>query len=313
MSCLNITEDDIRRYERDGAVVIRGILDAEVSRLLERGVEEAYQAPSGRPTIVDGVDGLGRTLVRDYASLASPSLRALLASGVIGRIGATLLRTSAAHLILDQIFYKTRGPIVPTPWHQDTPFLRVRGDSLVRLWFPCDHSPPEITVQVVRGSHRWNVVYNSNSDVNATMRPSTGTQANRRVVGDAWLPHPPDVRRYRDSFDVLSWEVASGDVLAFQGNMLHGADGHPGHDRPRRALAVLLGGPDLRYHTPSGKAFPSPGRMQGALVRDDIPDGAPIGDYETAFPTCWSKTASAAATDKAPAPVPRDITAFSNE
>jgi len=287
MSCFNITEDEIRRYERDGAVVIRNVLDAEASRRLERGVEEAYQAQSGRATIVDGADGQGRTIVRDYASLASPALHALLTSGVIGRIGATLMRTSAAHLILDQIFYKTQGPIVPTPWHQDTPFLRVRGDSLVRLWFPCDHSPPEITVQVVRGSHRWNVVYNSNSGVNTTITPSAGTQANRPVVSEAWLPQPADVRRYRDSFDVLSWEVAPGDVLAFQGNMLHGADGHPGHDRPRRALAVLLGGPDLRYHTPSGKAFPSPGRMQGALVRDDIPDGAPIGDYETAFPTCW--------------------------
>ena len=118
--------------------------------MIERGVEETYHAQTGRPTIVDGADGRGRTVVRDYASLSSPSLRALLASGVIGRIGARLMRTSAAHLILDQIFYKLRGPIVPTPWHQDTPFLRVRGDSLVRLWFPCDYSPPEIPRETCR-------------------------------------------------------------------------------------------------------------------------------------------------------------------
>jgi hypothetical protein len=41
MSCLNITDDDIRRYERDGVVVIRNVLDAEASRRPERGVEEA--------------------------------------------------------------------------------------------------------------------------------------------------------------------------------------------------------------------------------------------------------------------------------
>jgi hypothetical protein len=108
MSCFNITEDEIRRYERDGAVVIRNVLDAEASRRLERGVEEAYQAQSGRATIVDGADGQGRTIVRDYASLASPALHALLTSGVIGRIGATLMRTSAAHLILDQIFTRPK-------------------------------------------------------------------------------------------------------------------------------------------------------------------------------------------------------------
>jgi ectoine hydroxylase-related dioxygenase (phytanoyl-CoA dioxygenase family) len=285
MSFLAIADDDIRRYQRDGAIVLRGVLDDDASRLLETGVEEAYRTHRGHPTVIEGAGGQGRTVVCDYASLASTSLRTLLGSGVIGHIGATLMRTSSAHLILDQIFYKTRGPIVPTPWHQDTPFLRVRGNDLIRLWFPCDYSPAGITVQVVRGSHRWNVVYSS--DVKTEMPPSRGVSADRPVVGDPWLPQPPDVARYRDSFDILSWEVAPGDVLAFQGNMLHGADGHPDYDRPRRALAVLLGGPQLRYHTPSGKAFPSPGRMQGALAKDDIPDGAPIGDYETAFPTCW--------------------------
>src|SRR4029077_1135656 len=110
-----ITEDDIRRYERDGAVAIRGVLDADTSRLIEQAVEETYRAATTRSTIIDGADGRGRTVVRDYASLTSPSLRALLANGLIGRIGATLMRTSAAHLVLDQIFYKTQGPIVPTP------------------------------------------------------------------------------------------------------------------------------------------------------------------------------------------------------
>jgi ectoine hydroxylase-related dioxygenase (phytanoyl-CoA dioxygenase family) len=285
MSHPSITEDDIRRYERDGAVLIRGALDPDTSRLIEQGVEETYRAAATRSTIIDGADGQGRTVVRDYASLTSATLRALLADGLIGRIGATIMRTSAAHLVLDQIFYKTQGPIVPTPWHQDTPFLRVRGDSLIRLWFPCDYSPREITVQVVRGSHRWNVVYNS--AVNSRMSSVANPGAERTVVGDSSLPQPPDVHGYRDSFDILSWEVAPGDVVAFQGNMLHGADGHPGHDKPRRALAVLMGGPELRYHVPRGKAFPSPGRMQGLVEKDDIPDGAPIGEYSAAFPICW--------------------------
>lgn len=276
-----VSEQQIADYERDGAVVIRHALDAPLIDLLTRGIEEAHAA-TDRPASRLKADGVGETAVRDYASQNSAALTAFLGDGTIGHIAADLMRRPAAHLILDQIFHKAAGAIVPTPWHQDTPFLRVRGDALVRLWCPCDFSPRDVTVQVVRGSHRWNVVYAAGVPDGAARGDGA---SGRRAVGDGMLPLPPDVGRYRDSFDVMSWDVAPGDVLAFQGNMLHGADGRAEHGEPRRAFAVLLGGPDLRYHKPAGAAFPSPGRKRG-LGHDDIPQGAPIGDYPDAFPLC---------------------------
>lgn len=278
-----ITSEHIADYQRDGAVLIKKALDDKALGLLEAGVEEAYRAPERRSTKVQGPEGVGQTLVRDYVSHESPLLQEFVGSGLVGKIGAGLMETASAQLVLDQIFYKSKGLIVPTPWHQDTPFLRVRGDQLVRLWLPCDFSPRELTVQVVRGSHRWNVVYNTSGE----MPGDNPGDAAHCVVGDPWLPLTPDVRRYRDSFDILSWDVEPGDVLAFQGNVLHGTDGHPGHHSPRRAFALLLGGPELRYHTPHDKAFPSPGRVRGTRVHDDIPTGAAIAKYNDAFPVCW--------------------------
>ena len=289
-SDVSITEQDIARYQRDGAVLIKGALQPDAVRLLEAGVEEVYGDLGQRYTRISSAAG-GETSVREYVTQDSPSLRSLLDSGVVGQIGAALMRSSSAQLVLDQVFYKARGPIVATPWHQDTPFLRVRGADLIRLWFPCDRSPRELTVQVVRGSHRWNVVYNTSGDrPNETMLVASAAKSDPRGVGDALLPPVPDVARYRDSFDILSWDVEPGDALAFQGNMLHGADAHPGHDRPRRAFAVMLGGPNLRYHAPSGKAFPTPGRIRGSQL-DSIPDGAPIGEHQDAFPVCWRAAA----------------------
>ncbi len=281
---LPVADAEVASYERDGAVVIRQAIDGELRGLLEQGVEEAFHAADPRVTRVgSGMAGEGQTTVRDYATQHSPALRRFVDSGIVGEIAATLMRTQSAHLILDQIFYKIGGAIVATPWHQDTPFLRVRGDQLVRLWFPCDSSPRDLTVQVVRGSHRWNVVYRAEGGETA-MRG-----AGAPSIGDHWLPLPPDVRGYPESFDIMRWDVEPGDVLAFQGNMLHGTDGHPGHDRPRRAFAVLLGGPELRFHVSSGKSFPSPGRVRGLRPNDDIPDGRPIGDYPDAFPACWTR------------------------
>jgi ectoine hydroxylase-related dioxygenase (phytanoyl-CoA dioxygenase family) len=279
---IGVCAADIEAYRRDGAVLIRSALDADMRALIERGVEEAYRSPRATTKLGDAV-GENGTVVRDYASLDSPALQAVLTSGALGRVGAALMQTPSAQIILDQIFYKQQGVIIPTPWHQDTPFLRVRGESLIRLWTPCDRSPRALTVQVVRGSHRWNVVYSGKT------RPPTKDATETRTpsaVGDSWLPAPPDVAGHRDSFDIMTWDVEPGDILAFQGNMLHGADGHPGSDRPRRALAVLMGGPNLRYYKPGGKAFPSPGRMAGNMGPEDIRDGAPIGEHQEAFPLC---------------------------
>lgn len=276
-----VTSAHIEQYRRDGAVLIKGALSSADVAQLERGIEQCYREERGPATVVEGGATGGATVVRDYASMESPVLADLLGSGRIGAIGSALMQAPSAQLILDQVFYKAGGPVVATPWHQDTPFLRVRGESIVRLWFPCDFSPRHLTVQVLRGSHRWDMIFSTQvrSGDPSAKEGATG-------IGDPGMPMVPDVARFPESFDILTFDVAPGDVLAFQGNVVHGAGGHPNHPTPRRAYAVLLGGPDLRYHAPRGKAFPSPGRMRGLRAKDDIPDAAKIGAYPDAFPVC---------------------------
>jgi hypothetical protein len=52
----------------------------------------------------------------------------------------------------------------------------------------------------------------------------------------------------------------------------------------------MLGEPALHYHVPTGKAFPTPGKVQGRQY-DAIPDGAPIAEHPDAFPVCWQSAA----------------------
>jgi ectoine hydroxylase-related dioxygenase (phytanoyl-CoA dioxygenase family) len=277
---------DIARYRRDGAVVIRGVLSEAEQALLERGVEEAHARPSAMSSRVEGRDGRGGTLVDQLPCLASPTLQAFLDTGAPARIAAALMETPSAHFVLDQLFYKEAGRVLPTPWHQDTPFLRVRGDDMARVWFTCDPSPRDLTVQLVRGSHRWNVVFDT-----ATMAASevrTASEAGEFTyegIGDSALPVTPDIERWRDSFDILEFEVAPGDALVFNGNMLHGARGREHHDAPRRAYASMWGGPALRHHNPKGgHSMPSFAELRGI----DVPHGAAIGDWPEAFPAGWT-------------------------
>jgi ectoine hydroxylase-related dioxygenase (phytanoyl-CoA dioxygenase family) len=281
----DISPEAIAAYQRDGAVLLKGVMSADEVALLRQGLEEAHAAPTGRYSKVSSADGAGATIVDQFASLASPSLAALLAPGKVARIAARLMQTASAQLVLDQMFYKEAGRIVPTPWHQDTPFLCVRGHDMARVWLSCDPSPAHVTVQVVRGSHRWNVVYDTRSE--AALEVVTAVEGGEFTydgIGDHRAPLAPDVERHRDSFDILSWDVAPGDAVVFNGNVLHGASGAAHHPHPRRAFATLWGGPDLRCHLPrGGAAMPTIGQFAGVRV----PHGARIGEHPDAFPVFW--------------------------
>jgi hypothetical protein len=281
---IEIAEDDIARYHRDGAVLLKGVLASDELSLLEQGLEEAYASPGPRSSVARSPDGEGETLVVTSPTHHSKSLQALLDRGVVGQIAGRVMRTPSAQLIFEQIFYKTKGRIVPTPWHQDTPFLRVRGYDMCRVWLTCDNSPGDITVQMVRGSHRWNVVYSTHTE---EQRPVVKAEERAGYtfdnLGDPNLPLAPDVLRYRDSFDIVTFDVEPGDALVFQGNMLHGAAGKESWEGARRAFATMWGGPELRYHEPQGKAFPPPGDLRA----HPIPDRAPIGQHEAVFPVGW--------------------------
>ena len=132
----SVSEDQIALYKRDGAVLLRGALSADELALMERGVEESRAGPAGFHALLEGNDGAGTTYKEFLPILSCPSLRALNERGTIAAIAGQLMEAASAHFIFDEIFYKLKGTVLATPWHQDAPFYNVRGDQLVRVWMP---------------------------------------------------------------------------------------------------------------------------------------------------------------------------------
>lgn len=285
-SRLEIAPEDIAAYRRDGAVLVRGVLSPAELRLLETGLDTAHANPSAMFSRYAGLGGKGQTMVDQFPSLGSAPLRQLMEEGPMAELAARMMGTPSAQLVLDQMFYKHAGQIVSTPWHQDTPFLRVRGHDMARVWLSCDPSPAGVTLEVVRGSHLWNVVYDTGGDASSEI--STGEEGEGFTymgIGDERLPPVPDIEAHRGSFDIISWDVEPGDAVVFHGGILHGASGRSDHLHPRRAFASMWGGPKLRYQGEMTHAMPVPGRMAGD--GPDIPHNAPIGDYPEIFPVFW--------------------------
>ncbi len=284
-STVSLTPEDIATYRRDGAVHIKGVLSDRELQWLEEGLEEAHASLSEMFSRYAGTDGMGETVVDQFPSLRSASLKRLITEGPTAEIAARLMGTQSAQLILDQMFYKEGGRIVQTPWHQDTPFLRVRGDDMARVWLTCDPSPAGVTLEVVRGSHLWNVVFDTGgAEVEDLAMDSEGSAFSYSGIGDERLPKVPDIAGHRDSFDIISWDVEPGDAVIFQGNVLHGTTGRDNHPHKRRAFACMWGGPQLRFQGEMAHGMPLPGTGTAPV---DIPHGAPIGDYPEVFPVFW--------------------------
>jgi hypothetical protein len=280
---LAVSAEDVTAYRRDGAVLIKGVLSGAELGLLERGLEHIHGTPSDMFSRFEAPGGCGETMVDQFPSLRSRFLRQLFEEAPVAELAARLMGVPSAQLILDQMFYKRKGRIVPTPWHQDTAFLRVRGHDMARVWLSCDPSPRDVTVQVVRGSHLWNVVYDTPGAASDVVKAGEGSGFTYNGIGNSELPAVPDIEGHRDSFDILGFDVEPGDAVVFQGNVLHGAAGRDNHPYARRAITTMWGGPELRYHEPSSHAIPLPGDTHGKPV----PHGARIRDHTDAFPIFW--------------------------
>jgi len=286
---MHLSKSQIETYRRDGAVLVRGVLDRAHLDMLECGLEGVVSCPGTRSARLQGSGGAGETLLEQFSSDHSPALRELRDSEMLASLAAQAMGVNRVQLILEQTFYKQAGQVQPTPWHQDTPFLCVRGDDMVRAWMSCDPSPRELTVQVVRGSHRWNVVYDT-ATRGTKRRLDEAGGFSYAGIGNEAAPKVPDIARHRDSFDILRWDVEPGDVLLFNGNILHGADGCENHPSRRRTFAVLWGAPTVRYQRPAGHAVPTPFPADP----QSIADGTPIAQLEHIFPVAWSRAEVAA-------------------
>ena len=82
------------------------------------------------------------------------------------------------------------------------------------MWIPLDDHSHEISLGLLRGSHRWGNRY----------RPEriNGGWYEGYSEDDGFVP-PPDVANHPEQYDILSWDMHAGDCIVFHGLTLHGS------------------------------------------------------------------------------------------
>ena len=254
---VEITKDIIAAYQRDGAVLIKGLW-ADWVDPLRAGIDRNMADPSEYASENLKPGEAGR-FFDDYCNWSRiPEFESVIRQSDVADVAAQLMGSPYVQLFHDHVLVKEPGTSKPTPWHQDGPYYFVEGHQTISFWSPLD-PVREASLRCVAGSHLWP----------------------REVLPTRWVAETnfyPDPERYMpvpdpdaEGMTVLEWQMEPGDAVAFNYRTLHSARGNAAGTR-RRAFSLRLVGDDARFVERPGRTSPpylGHGMLAGQRLRED--------------------------------------------
>lgn len=264
--------DDIRVFQRDGVVLLRGLCTDWVETLragLQRNLENPQQFAFPCESNPEGAPGrffdsyCNWHMIPEYLDFVSHSVAASLAGQFMGG--------NKAQFFHEHAFLKAPGTQRATPWHQDLPYYCVDGMNTASVYVSLDQADAEVAVQFVRGSHRWGQlfyprVFEDGSNLNDDQ-------------AESGLEAVPDIDANRENYDIAAWSLEPGDTIIFDYRTLHGT-GDATIKSLRRAFSTRWLGDDVTYCERPGETSPpysNHGMRHGERMREDW------------FPVLWQR------------------------
>ena len=254
-----------------GSFKMMGLLFFAVSsrNVLRDGIAANMAEPNATARIYRGEEGGGRFFV-DYCSWQRiPEYRDFIFNSAAAEIGSELMDSETVQLFHEHVLVKEAQSGIPTPWHHDTPYYCVDGPKTVSLWIPLDDVPRERTLEFVARSHLWGKNYRPQRFNGQPLNENDG------------LEEIPDIDADRDAFDIVGWDLAPGDAVAFDYRTIHGAPANHSLSAQRRAFSLRLVGDDVRFVHRPGR-ITSPPFDEVKLKHGDALTGE-------AFPTLYQR------------------------
>lgn len=236
---IDITDEDARSLERDGAIVLRQALkSAELATAL-KAYEWSLSHPG--PSAMHHYAGTPEEFYVDVQNRQNwPIYRELFKSIPVGNILAGLWGTPNIWMFNEQIFLKggldSEAASRRTAWHQDQAYGSYAGSQLAVMWISFDPVKAEDSLEFIPGSHH-GPLYNPSA-----FNPADDTIP---VFDEGLMPRLPDIEASRDQWNIVSWDIEPGDILVFHHGTLHGGGGTKPGSR-RRTLTMRFFGPDAQ-------------------------------------------------------------------
>jgi ectoine hydroxylase-related dioxygenase (phytanoyl-CoA dioxygenase family) len=229
--------DTLRRFQQDGYVIFRDVLDEELVNEASDHVEWlAARHPDVRP------EQLGHVFLRDdpfWVRLVSDDRLVDIAQQFVGPDIALF----ASH-------YISKPPYSGQPvlWHQDSAFWPLEPMEVVTLWLAIDHATPENgCVRLVPGSHTGPI---------EAMRQNTAVE---NVLGHEIAVEVDESQ----AVDMVLWP---GDVEVHHPNIVHGSNANT--SAGRRCGLTIRYIPTSTLITDPEQPYPSAFHLRGAPGRN---------------------------------------------
>ena len=271
----SLPPEAVTDYQRNGAVVLRGVLNPEQLAQLERGIEHNLAHLSPLALVASQPDDPGR-FVEDFCTWqTNPDYAAILRHSCLPAVSAALMQSQTVRIYHDHLLVKEPGTRQSTPWHQDQPYYNVQGRQNVSYWIPVDPVPLESTLRFVAGSH-----------AGTWYMPRTFRDHQAKWFPEGSLAELPPIDQQPEQHRQLAWALQPGDAVAFHMLTLH-ASGGVGATQRRRVFSARYLGDDMRHAVRPWRTSPP---FSGLSER--LADGAELAD--DLFPLVLSRGASAA-------------------
>jgi len=241
---MQVTERMKRDLAQDGAIVVRRLFPPEQLERVRECFDYGISHPG--PNVGRVYEGTPDEHFNEYGNPANVEQYVKLIKELgLDDFVASLWDTQNLWFLGEELFIKSGGKAGRSPWHQDTAYLPANGRHLLNIWISFERLSKANALEIIRGSHL-GTQYDGTSYTDPT-------DATRPLWGDEGWPRLPDIEadRAKDptSWDVLSWDLETGDALVFHSGTLHG--GAPvTEDCPTRHTLVLRFFGDQLFYRP---------------------------------------------------------------
>ena len=236
-----VSPEQRQAFERDGVVLLPGLVDAGWQQRLAEAIERDIRDP-GPCFHGYGVEGGGRFHGNMRIWETDPDFADYCQHSPLPQAAAELLGADRVWLYYDQLFVKEAATEAPTRWHNDQPYWPIRGEPILSFWVSLDPVTKESgALEFVAGSHRWHRWF----------QPEPFAPGGSSYAQNPEYEPMLDIDAERERHRILTWEMAPGDALAFHALTVHG--GPPNRSsRRRRGYTVRYAGPGMTYYDGPG-------------------------------------------------------------
>lgn len=280
----NVTQEEIDTFWRDGVVNLRQILPegaadylrdcfedifrnsdekrggkARGSSDLTKQAEEVAEKGQADRLLTEGgklEDAKGRFLTEGNCFRWHTDFNRFCTSSPLPQVVAQLLQTGRLKFHNDQVFYKEKGSLLRTAFHQDSSFFSFKGEQVAICWVTADQVTRDSgAMGYIRGSHRWKEVngkpLREKGEAPLIFQPKNlVTDQNSQPLKDFMppdMPPLPDIEGNEKDYDIIYMDAMPGDVVIHHVNTVHGSAGNSSLERHRRAASIRYIGDDVVY------------------------------------------------------------------